>query len=269
MSIITISRGSYSKGKEIAEKVADRLGYTCISREILIKASEEFNIPEIKLAQSLREGPSIWERLTYRKERFMAYIQHSLLEYAVKDNLVYHGLAGHFILRDISNVLKVRIIADLEDRLRLKMEREGLSREAALAGLEDDDYERRRWSQHLWGHDPSDPRLYDMMFHVSDLTTNDVAQLIYDAVHLDHFKTTDESRARLADRRLAARVVVELVDTFPDARATAKDGIVTVDIHAPIVQEPTIVTEVVKLASPIEGVTEVRVHIIPAQSDWG
>ena len=27
MAIITISRGSYSKGKEVAEKVAERLGY--------------------------------------------------------------------------------------------------------------------------------------------------------------------------------------------------------------------------------------------------
>jgi hypothetical protein len=38
MSIITISRGSYSRGKEVAEKVAAALGYECISREILLAA---------------------------------------------------------------------------------------------------------------------------------------------------------------------------------------------------------------------------------------
>jgi hypothetical protein len=32
MSIITISRGSYTKGKEIAEKVAKKVGYECIAR---------------------------------------------------------------------------------------------------------------------------------------------------------------------------------------------------------------------------------------------
>ena len=36
MSIITISRGSYSKGKEIAEKVAEELGFECIAREIIL-----------------------------------------------------------------------------------------------------------------------------------------------------------------------------------------------------------------------------------------
>ena len=36
MAVITISRGSYSRGKEIAEKVAAKLGYTCISRDLLL-----------------------------------------------------------------------------------------------------------------------------------------------------------------------------------------------------------------------------------------
>jgi hypothetical protein len=46
MSIVTISRGSYSRGKEVAEKVAQKLGYECISRDILLETSEQFNIPE-------------------------------------------------------------------------------------------------------------------------------------------------------------------------------------------------------------------------------
>ena len=47
MTIITISRGSYSRGREVAEKLAERLNFDCISRDILIEASEHFNIPEI------------------------------------------------------------------------------------------------------------------------------------------------------------------------------------------------------------------------------
>ena len=43
MGVIKISRGSYSKGKEIAEKLAQYLGYECISREILLETSDHFN----------------------------------------------------------------------------------------------------------------------------------------------------------------------------------------------------------------------------------
>ena len=52
MAIITISRGSFSKGKEVAEKVAAQLGYDCISREVLLDASDRFHIPEVKLIRA-------------------------------------------------------------------------------------------------------------------------------------------------------------------------------------------------------------------------
>ena len=38
MAIITISRGWYHRGREVAEKLAAKLGYECISREILLEA---------------------------------------------------------------------------------------------------------------------------------------------------------------------------------------------------------------------------------------
>ena len=71
MSIITISRGSYSGGEEIAEKVAKKMGYDYISREILLDASEMFNIPEIKLARAINDAPSILDRFNNGKEMYV------------------------------------------------------------------------------------------------------------------------------------------------------------------------------------------------------
>ncbi|MBC8462042.1 MAG: cytidylate kinase family protein, partial [Deltaproteobacteria bacterium] len=73
MSIITISRGSYSKGKEVAEKLSQRLNYKCIGREILLDASNEFHVPELKLTQAIRNSPSVLDKITYRKERYLTY----------------------------------------------------------------------------------------------------------------------------------------------------------------------------------------------------
>ncbi|MBP9598542.1 MAG: cytidylate kinase family protein, partial [Desulfobacter sp.] len=73
MSVITISRGSYSRGKEVAEKVASELGYECISRDILLEASEEFNIPEIRLIRALHDAPSVLERYTHGRDRYVSY----------------------------------------------------------------------------------------------------------------------------------------------------------------------------------------------------
>jgi len=57
MAIITISRGSYSMGKAVAEKVAEHLQYTIITREVILDASQQFNIPEIKLVRAAGARP--------------------------------------------------------------------------------------------------------------------------------------------------------------------------------------------------------------------
>ena len=101
MSIVTVSRGTYSQGRDVAEKLAQKLGYKCISREIMVEAAKEFDIPELRLVEAIQDPPSILERFTYGKERYLAYFQAVLLEHFQKDNVVYHGLAGHFLVRDV------------------------------------------------------------------------------------------------------------------------------------------------------------------------
>mgnify|MGYP001824751486 CR=1 FL=1 len=118
MSIITINRGSYSRGKEVAEKLALKLGSECISRDILLEASDEFNIPELKLIRAIHDAPSLLDRLYVGKERYIASVRKEILGHFKKDNVIYHGLAGHFFVKGISHVIKVRIIADMEDRVR-------------------------------------------------------------------------------------------------------------------------------------------------------
>jgi cytidylate kinase len=160
MAIITVSRGSYSHGQEVAEKLAGRLGYDLCSREVLLEASQDFNIPEVKLIRALHDAPSILDRFTYGRERYLAYIRAALLERLQRDNVVYHGLAGHLFVRGMPHALRVRLLADFEDRVRLEAAREKISPEEAAAMLRKDDQERRQWSQSLYGADPWDPALY-------------------------------------------------------------------------------------------------------------
>ena len=146
MPIITISRGSYSYGKAIAEKVAEKLNYECIARDVLLEASKEFNLPEIKLLRAVKDAPSILDRFVYGKEKYIAYIQASLLKHLKKDNVVYHGLAGQFFVKDIPHVLRVRINADIKERVKLVTEREGVTEKKALRLITNLDAQRKKWS---------------------------------------------------------------------------------------------------------------------------
>lgn len=263
MAIITISRGSYSKGRQIAEHVANRLGYECISRDILLEASEQFNIPEIKLVRALHDAPGVFDRFRSGKQQYIAFIRQAFLHHVRKDNIVYHGLAGHFFLQNVAHTLKVRVIADIEDRVETEVAREQIDEETARALLKKDDQERRRWAMSLYGIDTGDCRLYDLVCHVRKLHEEDVVDLICDAVQREQFETTPESRKALNDLYLAACVSSAIVKKWPHADVDYHDDTAFVTTTAVLAQEPQVIDEITRLAEAVEGVDKVRVYVRP------
>jgi cytidylate kinase len=261
MAIITISRGSYSRGKEVAEKVAAALGYECLSRDILLEASEQFNIPEIKLVRAIHDAPSILERFTYGKEKYVAYIKAAFMKHVQKDNVVYHGLAGHFFLQDIPHVLKVRIVADLEDRVAEEMKRENISAAEARHILKKDDDERRRWAIQIFGADTWDPMLYDMVLHIKSIQVDEAVDLILRAVKFPGFTTTMPSQKILDDQTMAARIQAALVEEFPTAKVSAQGDELFVDIKANLTKEQEVMARVQRMADHVAGI-EVKIRYL-------
>ena len=262
MSVITISRGSYSRGKEVAEKVASELGYECISRDILLEASEEFNIPEIRLDRALHDAPSVLERFTHGRERYVSYIRKALLQHIRKDNIVYHGLAGHYFLLNLPNVLKIRIISDTEKRVKEEVRRENISEEKARYILKKDDDERRKWGLRLYGIDTWDSKLYDMVLNIKNLSVEDAADLICRTVRKPNFETTPESEKILDDSLLSAKVHAALVRTFPKIIVTADDGVINIGgSENPSEIKNDASDEIKSIAENVGGVKEVIISM--------
>ena len=69
MPIITIYQGASGEGQELAETVAQLLGYRCVGREVLVEVSRRYRIPEAKLNEIVEKGPHWWERLLQDLER--------------------------------------------------------------------------------------------------------------------------------------------------------------------------------------------------------
>jgi len=263
MAIITISRGSYSKGQQIAEKVAKTLGYQCISREVLLEASKEFNIPEVKLVRAIHDAPSILGRFAYGKERYVAYIRAALLRYFKENNIVYCGLAGHFFVSGVSHVLKVRILVDFQDRVRFEMAREGISDRQAAHILKHDDDERRKWSKHLYGIDPWDPYLYDLVIHVRKINIDHAVDIICDTVKLENFTATPESQKTIENLALAAEVKAAIINLKPDVEVTSSDGTIMIKTAINESKESSIIREIENKAKSVPDVNDVKIQIIP------
>ena len=210
MSVIVISKGSYSHGGEVARKVAQRLGLACISRNILIETSKKFNISELKLIRAFDDAPSFLEKYTFGREKYIKYIKAAILNHLAKGNIIYHGFAGHFFVSDISHVLKVRIIADMAERIKFMMKREKVSKEDAVQLINKVDEERSKWSLKLYGIDTWDCRLYDLIINIGKVTIDDAVDLVCQTVKLKAFQPTTKSQ------KLIEKLAVEALSNAED-----------------------------------------------------
>jgi len=253
MPIITISRGSYYHGRSVAEKLAKRLGYRCISRDQVIEDLEEFHLPEVKLVRGLHDTFSVLDRFPQGKTRITTAIRSAILQQFLDSNIVYHGLGGHYYVKNISHVLRVRIITDLKSRIEDEMARQNISEEKARFILEKDDEERSKWRMLLYGTDVVDSENYNMVIKIGHLDEDGAVDLIAKAASLPSFQETPESRKILADYALAALVNRTLFD-FPHASVSAKDGKVAISLKAPEDQQAIINSRIGEMIAHLPGV---------------
>ncbi|MEW6364546.1 MAG: cytidylate kinase-like family protein [Acidobacteriota bacterium] len=261
MAIITISRGSHTRGKEVAELVARRLGYSCISREILLEASEQFNVPEIRLQHAIRDVPSFFKRFSSTQSRYVAYIQLALLRHLLQDNTVYHGLAGHFFVQGISHVLKVRIIADIQDRIALVMERDKISAKQAERLIINVDRQRKKWGLNLYGIDTTDSQLYDLVINTARFSIEDAVDIICHTVQKDAFRATTESRREMENLVLRAEInaVFQEMHFNVPLEIHVSDSMVTLKTPVEYSLDKSVADEIEAKVKSLAGVREVRI----------
>lgn len=197
MAIITISRGSMSGGRAVAECLAEHLGHPTLAREILRVAAAKLGASEEVLQTKFETTPGLWARLSREREKYVLAVRTALLDACVegRGDLVYHGLAGQFLLRGLAGVLRVRLIAPLESRVRMLMDshhRMGLR--AAEDFIRSVDQERARWVRVTYGVDVDDPSLYDLTVSLRSLAPRSACAAISAAATHPAFAFTDEVR---------------------------------------------------------------------------
>ncbi len=234
MSIITISRGTFSGGEKLAECLAKKLGYNSISREILVQAAEKYGISENQLITAMEAKPALKERLSLNIDRFryLSFIQATLCEQAKKDNVVYDGHAGHLLLKDACPVIKVKVIASMEQRILFAMEHNKITREEAIPYIKKMDKYRKQWTKFLYDIDWKDPSLYDVIINLKDTSIQTACDMIAVMTTAPEFKLTEASKKALADLTLQSQVKARLAsdNTTKDymLKITVQDGNVRV-----------------------------------------
>lgn len=294
MTIITISSDAFSNGEEVAEKLAQRLGYQNIRRELIAKAAVRFAIPLAKIEQAVHDAPTILDKFSSVKQKYINYvaaevlacfqndnivysgyaghlftrtlsnISAKILAYFRKENVSYNGFAGHFFASSISHLVNVRISADLEDRVGLLLQKHSLSRLQATKLLTKEDNIRKLWSSRFYGVDTLDPGLYDLMIHLNKLTVDDAVDNIYQTVIQPKFKATLQSQQTIENLALAAGIKAVLQDEYPECYVIAEGRSVEIFVRYTLHTDTLISSKITERVLKIPEISNVSVILIPS-----
>ena len=269
MQVICISRGTLGRGKELAELAAKKLGYACLSREELIEAAIDEGIQVGKLEMAMLKPQAFTERLAVDKEHYLAFCRAHLCERATGGKLVYHGRTGHLLLPGVSHVLRVRVVSDLEDRIRAVQNRMGLERKKALRYVEDVDADRQRWVKSMYGVSLEEVTNYDIIVNLEQMSLGNAASALTGIAQLPDFQMTPASKRAMLDLQLGANARLALARDERTCKATFKvradGGVVTVSY---LPQDVRLAEAITKVIGPLSGVSEARITMATTNILW-
>ncbi len=257
MSVITISRGSFSGGKTLAECLAEKLGYRCIGREAIVERAAASGVSHEELLDALLKPPGFLERFQHKRYQYLTLFQAALAEEVKGGKVVYHGNAGHLMLKGAAPVLRIRIIAPIEMRLAMVQERLKLTRREALDYIQKMDEGRKKWVHYLYGVDWEDSSLYDLVVNLERISIEEACEVI-DALARTRkcFELSAECRAELEDLAVSSRVRAALAmnpsTSHLEVETSARDGCVSIRGK---VTGPGELDEVRQVAMAVPGVT--------------
>ena len=261
MSIVTVSHEMGAGGPEIGQQVAERLGYKYVDHELISETAHRYGLLEEKLEHLDETKPSLFERFDAETRRYITAMQTALYEFAEKDRVVLMGRGGQWLLRGIPHVLRVRVMAPFELRVkRLATKLSGPmgeqpSQRTVTEMVRRDDTEKAGRMRYLYEVEVTDPAMYDLLINTEKLSIAAAVELITGAARHPEVQTTPAGTQLVADRSLASQVQVALA-TNPETRkyritVEAKAGIVTLEGTAAM-------DEALEVARTVSGVRDVR-----------
>jgi cytidylate kinase len=265
MAVITISRGSFSGARMLAECAAARLGYRCIDRDVIVEKATAYGVSPDGLRDALDRPPTLWDRFKHTKYVYLTLIQAALAEEVRRGNTIYHGNAGHLLLRGVDHVMRTRVIAPMASRVAAVQTRLQMSEDDARAHIQKIDEDRQKWAHYLYEVDWRDPSLYDLVLNLERLDTKQACEILATMARQECFRETTASRAAIDDLALASRVQASLAvapaTLHMEVEVAAHAGAVVIRSKS---SSHVQLGDVRAVAATVPGVTDVKVELTTA-----
>lgn len=267
MAVITISRHPGSLGDTVARALAERLHYRLVERGELIRLAARLGGPDVAWERSpeLRErSPSFWERLNEERRRYASVLRRVTTHLAEEDDVVIAGLGSGQLLKGLSNVLRLQIIAPMDIRLERVMAhgfddvRGPLSRDRARDLIRASDRDINGYMRYLFNIDWMEPQHWDLVMNTGRFSVDEAVDIVVAVVNTGALEPSAVDRQRLANLAMASRVEATVLGDptvwVNSLKVVAQEGRVRLEGEVITEEDRDAVEQVVRL---IAGVREI------------
>ena len=217
MAVITISRQFGSGGDEIINRVCQVMGYRLFNKRMVEEAAREAGLGEGEIIDYSEENHKVrsfferlftgvpaahyggmWpedvamlrttEELRMREEDALQLVRKAIWREYQAGDVVIAGRGGQVVLKDCPNVLHVRLVAPMEDRIHTVREALRQSthryeadievRRAAQDQILQKDAASADYIKRFYGEEWDSPLLYHLVINTGRMTTEKAVQTI-------------------------------------------------------------------------------------------
>lgn len=233
MPVVTITRLIGSRGDEIGRALADRLNYRYLDQRLLVDYVREFGEIEPNAPEIAETRPSFWERLNEERRRHAIVVRCGVYGFVKDDDAVVVGIGSSHLLRGMSQVLRVMVLAPTSVRVQRVIERQGghLDIHSATEVVRRSDRERIGYVRYMNNADMMDVHHYDLVLNTAVMSVDQAVDLIDYTLKRAEIGPTATSLETIENLALAARVEAVLISNagiwIHGLKATAERGVVT------------------------------------------
>jgi cytidylate kinase len=214
MTVIAMTRQLGCLGSEVAAGIAGRLGLKSIHSEIVTNTvAERLGVGEGTVRRYVEGSASLFERLAINKRKLSRYTAEEILRIAQHDNVLIRGWGAATLLRDMPQVISVRVCASMDFRIGVMMERLGTSgAEAVRQDLERFDAAHARMLRASFNIEQEDPLLYHIVLNTDRLPVDACVTAVCQLAGHPRFRDRATIRVAIANKLLEARVSSALTE---------------------------------------------------------
>lgn len=186
MTVITISREYGSGGDQLAEKVAQALGYHLVDKAFVSAVLCQYGLTEFD--SEYEKQPGFWEGFdtekAERRETMVRMLNQVVRAVARHGNVVILGRSGYAILAGLADVLHVRLQAPLDDRIELVRNATNASLLEATALVKENDKMRKAFVESFYRVPWESALAFDIALNTSHVPVNVATDWVIQAAKL-------------------------------------------------------------------------------------